>query len=202
MAIAIGMSDKAADLPNRPMTLRELCDFYVPLQAYLQENVPGSKKASLRLGSQRQLREGFHAYMFGFAYGSLFGCIDTMTIHVIEDVDYDVLLEWKNGGKTEKMRLQLKELVGPLVNPKAAPAEDELAKRLNELVTQYPKATDLTVAIYLNYPASYGEVKMPKGLQLAGLWVFGWTKPKSEELFIAGGVRGEHRFFIPWAKHT
>ena len=196
------MSDKPADLPDKPMTLRELCNFYTPLQGYLQDNVPGSREASLRLGSQKQLREGFHAYLFGHAYGSLFGCIDTMTIHVIEDVDYDALLEWKNGGKTEKMRLQLKELVGPLVNPKAAPAEDELPKRLNKLVIKYPKATDLTVAVYLNYPAYYGEVKMPQDLQLASLWVFGWSKPKSEELFISGGVCGEHRFFIPWAKSS
>lgn len=66
-------------------------------------------------------------------------------------IDRDALIQWKNGGRIETVNLQLKELVSPRVKRGSESAEVELQKQLNELPDQYPNATDLTVAFYMNY---------------------------------------------------
>ena len=179
------------------MTLKELGEFFVPLKAHLIEKAPGSKESALRLNSQRTIREAWQAFLFAIAHGTLFGCRDTLTLHIGEDKDYDAMMEWKNGGITQNLPLQLKELVGPNYNKKAKPAQEELTDLVNKLPVQYPKATDLTVAIFANYGASYLYVKIPDDLKLAGLWVFGFSNVERNQLFIAGGKSGEHRYFAP-----
>jgi len=63
------MTDRPDDLPDRPMTLKELCDFYAPLQRTLISEANGTKQANLRLIPQRRLQEGFHAFLFGDYFG-------------------------------------------------------------------------------------------------------------------------------------
>ena|GEM_PF-6241708 len=134
------------------MTLKELGTFYEGYQDDLLERFePGTKESALRTNKQKRIREGWHAYFFGSIYGQLFGCRDILTIHVREVIDRDALIQWKNGGRIETVNLQLKELVSPRVKRGSESAEVELQKQLNELPDQYPNATDLTVAFYMNY---------------------------------------------------
>jgi hypothetical protein len=185
------------------MTLKELGEFYAPYQqAVLTRADPKSKEANLRLQSQKRLREGFHSYYFGSIYGALFGCREIMTVHVREVADRDAFLQWKNGNRVEHLNLQLKELVSPNVNRKSGTAEAELQNMLNGLPDQYPNATDLTVAIYMNYGgAKLERVSKPENLNLGALWFFGWSKDQCRELFLIGGRRrNEHNFRLPWRR--
>ena len=122
-----------------------------------------------------------------------------MTIHVREEKDQDALVRWKNGNKDQKMNLQLKELVSPKLNKNAESVDVELEKILKSLETKNRGATDLTVAIFANYGnTKLTTVTLPDKLSVGALWVFGWSKPNNEELFLIGGAKNEHRFFVSW----
>lgn len=179
------------------MTLRELESHLIPLRAFLNETAPGTREAALRTNARRRELTAFQAYLFARIHGTLFGTRDILTVQIIEAIDYDALIDWKNGTKSEQLRLQLKELVSPEWNKKSGSAEAELATLLNGLPVKYPKATDLTVGIYANYGSTYMNAVPPANLQLGGLWVFGWANQERSRLFIAGGKQGEHRFFEP-----
>lgn len=192
--------DGLADLPDRPMTLKELGTFYEGYQDDLLARFEsGTKESALRTNKQKRIREGWHAYLFGAIYGALFGCRDILTIHVCEVADRDALIQWKNGNRIETVNLQLKELVSAKINRSSGGADADLQKQLDDLPAQYPNATDLTVAFYMNYGnVTMTSVSEPPKLNVGALWFFGFSKPNCEELFLVGGKGNEHNFRLTW----
>lgn len=151
---------------------------------------------SLRHGTQKPVREAWHAYMFAVCYAFHRGIpLDQMYVKPEAD-EYsfrDATLRWGTPGDYKYMNLQLKELPPAHRNDKV-----QLEHILKGVSKKYHKAYDLAVAIYLNRSERFETVMTPT-LEIQELWFFGFKDPGLTTIFVRGMTRaGDVTFDVPW----
>lgn len=111
----------------------------------------------------------------------------------IEDQDFDFVATWLRDGEGRKYcPVQIKETVPENLNPNA---------NINEVIdslVKYGDSTELVVSIKLNRREYFDpkSVKIPAGLQIGGLWVFGSIAEDQSEFGLWGDFLSETD--APW----
>ena len=139
------------------------------------------KVRSLRTKELRPYGERRQAALFCYGMSCVLG-VPVVFAHV-EKADYDCVARWVIGHSAHFRAVQLKELVPPDINPKAA-LESELSK-----LTKYQDSDDLTVAFYINRPIRLeNRPQLPAGLRVGEVWAYGASSSDSSKWMICGDL--------------
>ncbi|MEM9670449.1 MAG: hypothetical protein AAF950_16125 [Pseudomonadota bacterium] len=94
-----------------------------------------------------------------------------------EDQDFDFVTSWVEGDSRHYCPVQLKEVVPETLNP------THFLEAVIGKLHKYVDSNELTVAIKLNRITRFepADVVLPTSVELAGLWIFGATKPDQSQ---------------------
>lgn len=89
----------------------------------------------------------------------------------IEAQDYDCVVRYMDGDTLTYVAIQLKEVVPNDLNPTAT------VQGVVDALCKYTDSRDLCVVIYINQNTHFdpSQLKMPPGLAIGGLWIYGET---------------------------
>jgi hypothetical protein len=120
-----------------------------------------------------------------FCYG--LSCRMDRSVFVIdhEGADYDFVAVWKNNEDHMFAPVQLKEVVPQRLNPQAS-----IQSIIDKLPEQFPRSTDLTVAIRVNrhVELDLDRITIPADLHIAALWIYGAVLPDGSRWFMTGNL--------------
>lgn len=167
-----------------------------PLDVAVSWSSLSPRVRNLRTNSLKAAREHRDAAIFCVGMSQALG--SEVRFAPGEKQDYDFVATWADPQTQHFAPVQLKELVTAELNPETA------LSSLLEKLTKYTDSDDLTVVIKLNRPDRFepSQVKIPSGLSLGGIWIFGAITPDQSKWglwgdFMLGSVDQGIAFEIP-----
>lgn len=139
------------------------------------------KVAGLRTRRLRPFLVGHQAALFAYLTGKLI-CKE---VHFAreENSDYDTVLRWNGDDVENYAPVQLKELVPPSLN------RNQSFSDLLSALKKYVDSQELVVAIHVNRRVRLELSKLSQVLlPIRELWLYGFSSPTHEELFLCGDV--------------
>ncbi len=161
----------------------ELIRKFNALDRFVSDSSISNREKALRTNELKTIRETRQAALFALGLRK-WARNTSVEIAVIEDSDYDAVFRRRDDDRMSYTPVQLKEVVPDRWNKTAS-----IDSILNKLVA-LQSSRELVVGIHHTRATNDGKLEflVPKGLNLAGLFVFGSVSNDRSEWMITGDL--------------